>query len=64
MPAEPGPIDGPNHAMVTGFVLGALRSAGVNAEPVLNLVGDYTDTILMRGAVFDVRLKVSIAPDN
>jgi hypothetical protein len=50
--------------MVTGFVLGALRSAGVNAEPVLDLDGDYTDTILMRGAAFDVRLKVSIAPDN
>ena len=52
------------HMFHVGFLLGALRAAGVTAEPIFDAEGDYTDQILLRTTLIgDVRIAVLDPPD-
>ena len=57
-------VDDLRHMFHVGFLLGALRTAGVTAEPLFDAQGDYTNEILIRATLIgDVRIAVMDPPD-
>lgn len=46
------------HALITGAVLGLLIKSGIDARPLIDGFGDYTDVITIHGGPQQVEIRV------
>lgn len=52
----------PRHALYAGWVLGIARRNGIDAQPVLDDAGNYTDRIAFPVAGYAVNVVVVVPP--